>query len=115
MNEGAAGCGSPPPATEGRSIVDFGAVGRRLRVGAGLVFAMVPVVWLIVGLFGDGGLTLRGLAELFGVAVAVMMVIEVVIVGAAAARGMLRAGERGDRLAGSDVSLLPPQLRRRRR
>ena len=51
----------------------------------------------------------------WGLALALLFVAEVVIVGGSALRGMLAAGERGDRLASSDVSLLPPQLTRRRR
>jgi hypothetical protein len=40
--------------------------------------------------------------------------VEFVVVGGSALRGMLRAGERGERLASGDVMLLPPQVRRKR-
>ena len=43
-----------------------------------------------------------------------MIVVEFVVVGGSALRGMLRAGERGERLSGRDVMLLPPQVRRKR-
>jgi hypothetical protein len=75
---------------------------------------VVVLAWLAVGLFGEAGFRPRLLAEFTGVALLVSFMAEVIVVGGAAVRAMLRAGERGDRLAGPDVSLLPPQLTRRR-
>jgi hypothetical protein len=94
-------------------VVDFHRTWRRLRVSLLSVGGLVVLGWLVLGAVGDGW-SLRLLAELFGLGLFVSFAVEVVVVGGSAARGMLRAGERGDRLAGGDVSLLPPQLTRRR-
>lgn len=96
-------------------LVDWGRTGRRMRRVALVLAGLVLLVWIVVGLAGDGGFRLRALGELAGLALLAAFIAEVVIVGGAALGGMLRAGERGERLAGSDVSLLPPQLRRGRR
>jgi hypothetical protein len=96
-------------------LVDFRATGRRVgRSGAALAAAAVAF-WLgsavVTGGF-DPGL----LGNAMGVALACLFAAEVVVVGGSALRGMLRAGERGERLADGDVGLLPtPLLRRRRR
>lgn len=95
-------------------IVDWGRTARRLRWQLGVIGALVVAAWLVVGI-ARGQLGLRLLAEFVGFGVLLAFVVEVVVVGGSAVRGLLAAGERGDRLAGSDVSLLPPQLRRRRR
>lgn len=98
-------------------IVDWGHTARRLRRQLVVLAAGIVVVWLVVGI-ARGSLTLALLAEIAGFGVLIAVALEFVIVGGAALRGMLRAGERGERLAGPDVSLLPPQvmcrLRRRR-
>jgi hypothetical protein len=115
-----AAAGDPPVARHGGSaagpvaagIVDWHRTGRRLRRQGLVILCVVLVVWLVLGVAGDGP-TLRALGELLGLGVLVAIAGEVVIVGGAAVRGMLRAGERGERLASSDVSLLPPQVRRR--
>lgn len=78
----------------------------------GAIGAAIVVVWLVVGAL-RGGPTLRLLGELVGFGLLSAFVVEVVVVGGSALRGMLLAGERGDRLAGADVSLLPPQVSRR--
>ncbi len=75
---------------------------------------LVLAGWAVTGALG-AGFSPRRLAEYLGYGLAVAFLAEVVIVGGAALRGLLRAGERGDRLAGGDVGLLPPQVRRRRR
>ena len=98
----------PPP------VVDFPRTLRRLRRSLSLVGTLVALGWLIGGALGDGW-SLRLLAELTGLGLLASFALEVVIVGGAAARGLLDAGARGDRLAAADVSLLPPQLTRRRR
>lgn len=106
MDEGAAP--SHPP------LVDWSRTARRLRRLVLVVGAGVVVTWLTVGALG-AGFVLTALAELVGLGLLVVIAGEVVVVGGSALRGMLAAGERGDRLASGDVSLLPPQLTRRRR
>lgn len=96
-------------------VVDFPRTVRRLRTSLMVVGSLVLLGWLVVGAVGDQGWSLRLLAELVGIGLFVSFAVEVVVVGGSAARGLLGAGERGDRLAGADVSLLPPQLTRRRR
>lgn len=95
-------------------IVDWARTGRRLRAAMVVLGTLVVITWLVLGALGDG-LRLGLLGELLGLALLVAFVIELVVVGGAAIRGMLAAGERGDRLASDDVTLLPPQLLRRRR
>jgi len=94
-------------------IVDWARTARRLRRQMLVIGAIVVVAWVVVGLTRDA-LTVRLLAELAGAGVLLSVVAEFVVVGGAALRGMLRAGERGERLSGSDVSLLPPQVTCRR-
>lgn len=98
----------PPP------VVDFPRTVRRLRISLTTIGALVVLGWLVGGAVGDGW-SLRLLAELVGLGLLASFAVEVVVVGGSAARGMLHAGERGDRLASPDVSILPPQLTRRRR
>lgn len=105
----------PPEHLQPPSIVDWGRTARRIRLVLTSLGVLVLVAWLAIGVFGTVGFAPRLLGELLGLALLVAFLAEVVVVGGAAIRGMLRAGERGDRLAGSDVSLLPPQLTRRRR
>lgn len=94
-------------------LVDWPRVARRLRATVLVLTALAVAGWLVAGLVGDS-LTVRSLGSWLGLAVGATLVAEVVIVGGSALRGMLRAGERGQRLAGGDVGLLPPQLHRRR-
>lgn len=98
-------------------LVDHARLGRRLRRWLALLVVATLVAWLIGGVLGDG-LALHDLAGLAGVAVLLALLVEVFIVGGAAVAAALRAGERGERLAAPDVSLVPPQvaarLRRRR-
>lgn len=96
------------------SLVDWRGTGRRLRRSAVGLLGGALVAWLLVGLAG-GGPRLSELGNYLGVAVGAMFLVEIVVVGGSALRGMLRAGERGERLAGGDVSLLPPQVRGRDR
>ncbi len=95
-------------------VVDWSRTARRLRATLVALGGVVVVVWLVVGAL-RGGPTLRLLGELVGLGVLAAFVAEVVVVGGSALRGMLTAGERGDRLARPDVSLLPPQVTRRLR
>lgn len=106
---------SRPERLEPPSIVDWGRTARRIRLVLASLSVIVLGAWVALGVFGGSGFEPRLLGELVGLALLVAFLAEVVVVGGAAIRGMLRAGERGDRLAGSDVSLLPPQLTRRRR
>jgi hypothetical protein len=85
-----------------------------MRTSLLVIGAIVLAIWLGLGA-RDGGLSGRLLAELVGLGLFAAFLAEVVVVGGAAARGVLRAGERGDRLASDDVGLIPPQLARRRR
>ncbi len=96
------------------SVVDFAATARRLRRVL-VVLAVVTVAgWPLAAAARGTGLELRLLGELVGWALLIAFVAELVVVGGSALRGMLRAGQRGDRLARNDVSLIPPQLQRRR-
>lgn len=94
-------------------LVDFAATARRVRRSAVVVGVAVVAGWLVIG-FATGGPTGSGLAAAVGLGLAVMFLVELVVVGGSALRGMLRAGERGERLASGDVSIVPPQLQRRR-
>lgn len=98
-----------------RPLIDWARTGRRLRRVAAFLTILVVVAWVVIGFAGASGFQLRLLGELAGLGLLVAIAAEVVIVGSVALAGMLRAGERGERLAGSDVSLLPPQLRRGQR
>lgn len=92
-------------------LVDWEDAGRRLlRTGAVLAVAVL-VVWVGWSLSTDG-FDLVVLGNLVGLALLGMFVVELWVAGGSALRGMLRAGEQGERLAGDDVGLLPPQLRR---
>lgn len=114
-SDASAGLDAPDAGLVAPSIVDWRRTARRIRLVLTSLGVVVLGVWLAVGVFGEQGLRPRLLAELVGLALLLAFLAEVVVVGGAALRGMLRAGERGERLAGSDVSLLPPQLTRRRR
>ncbi len=96
------------PALGRAPVVDFARLGRRLRTTALWLGGLVLVTWLVAIPFR--GVDVGLLWNLVGLALAVMFVAEVVIVGGSAMKGMLRAGEQGERLASSDVTLLPPQL-----
>lgn len=90
-----------------RELVDWRRVRRRL--------GRVLVVAATVAVLGSAvTLVLTGTAAALlwtGVAALLSVVGVVLVVSATALQGMLRAGERGDRLAGGDVGLLPPQVR----
>jgi hypothetical protein len=88
--------------------VDWARAGRRLRASALVIGTIVAIgslaTWLLSGAPEAGTWLFGGLLAMF--------VVEVVVVGGSAVSGMLRAGERGDRLARSDVSLLPARVQR---
>lgn len=99
--------GSPP---EHAPLVEWEDVGQRvLRTSAATALAAVAawVLWSLVA----GDWSVPRLRNLFGLVVLVVFLVELWVVGGSALRGMLRAGERGERLSGRDVGLLPPQMR----
>lgn len=104
--------GTAAPA-EAHGIVDFRRTARRLRLGVAVVALSVVSVWGVLA--ATSGASPWVLAELAGLGLLILFVLEVVVVGGAALRGLLAAGDRGDRLAAGDVSLVPPQLTRRAR
>lgn len=93
-------------------LVDWRRTALRVRRSAMVVSTTAVVAWLVLGVF-RGGPRLADLAVLVFIALVVMLVVEFVVVGGSAIRGMLRAGEQGERLASGDVMLIPPQLRRK--
>jgi hypothetical protein len=104
----------PDAPAERPPIVDWRRTARRLRAVLVGIAAVVVVAWLVDGALG-AGLALGRLGEFAGLGLLVAFAAEVVIVGGSAVRGLLAAGDRGDRLASGDVGLLPPQLARRAR
>lgn len=93
-------------------LVDWRRLGRRLRLSAIVLGGLAVGVWVVVGLFA-GGVELGDLPGYVGLAFGGMFVAELIFVGGSALRGMVRAGEHGERLAGGDVGLMPPQLRKK--
>jgi len=85
-------------------LVDWRRTARRMRASGVVLLGLTVVAWLASG----------ALFTWLGVALGVLFVVEVVVVGGSALRGMLRAGQRGERLAGPDVGLLPTRRRRQR-
>lgn len=96
--------------TDGPQIVNWGRAARRLRVSAIGAVAIGLAGWGISSVVGG-----PGFGTWLGIALGLIFLAEVVVVGGSALRGMFRAGERGERLAGSDVGLLPARLRDRNR
>jgi hypothetical protein len=95
-------------------IVQWSATAHRLRRTLRGLLAVIVTTFLVVSAV-RGSVELLLLAELVGLGLLAAFGIEVVVVGGAALRAMLTAGERGERLAGQDVGLLPPQVLRRAR
>ncbi|MEX2549428.1 MAG: hypothetical protein WD638_04315 [Nitriliruptoraceae bacterium] len=95
-------------------IIDWSRTARRLRMSFSVLGVAVVVVFTLASVIG-GRVSWPLLGELIGLALLAAFVLEVVVVGGSALRGMLTAGERGERLARDDVSLIPPQLLRRAR
>lgn len=104
--EEVAAAGAPP-------LVDFRRTGRRLAIAVAGIGMLVVTTWIVLAV--TTGAPLRLLAELAGLGLLGAFAVEVVVVGGSAVRGMFAAGERGERLASSDVALVPPQLLRRSR
>jgi hypothetical protein len=97
---------------DGGGLIDWTRTAQRLRRVLSGLGLLVLVVFLLLSVL-RGGASPALLAELVGLALLVAFGIEVVVVGGSALRGMLTAGERGERLASADVGLLPPQVLRR--
>jgi hypothetical protein len=104
---------TPPDDPFVGALVDWRRTGQRIRRSAVLISAAAVLAWLVVG-FVTGRPRVGDLGTYVFFAIAAMIVVEFVVVGGSALRGMLRAGERGERLASGDVMLLPPQVRRKR-
>ena len=102
------------PADDGGGIVRWSATAHRLRRTLLGLLAVIATTFVVVSAV-RGSVELVLLAELVGLGLLLAFGIEVVVVGGAALRAMLTAGERGERLAGQDVGLLPPQVLRRAR
>jgi hypothetical protein len=100
-----------PEVSPEAGLIDWGRAARRLGV--------LAVLWAVAaGLGSLGTAALTGDAATgpwLGVAAFGLGLSAVGVVAVSAVRGMLRAGDRGERLAGDDVALRPPQIRRRRR
>ncbi len=94
-------------------IVDFSRAARRVRRSALVLGSLALAGWVVTGLVTDG-VDPTDLGAWGGLALLGMFLVEVFVVGGSALRGMLNAGDRGERLAGGDVGLLPPQLKRGR-
>lgn len=92
-------------------LLDWARIGRRIGWSAAALGTLAVATWLVVGL-ASGGPALADLGGYLGLAAGGMFVAELVVVGGAAVRALLRAGERGERLAQRDVGLLPPQVTR---
>jgi len=99
-------------AGDGGGLIDWARTARRLRrILTGLGLLVLVAFGLLSAVRGEVQPLL--LAELVGLSLLVAFGVEVVVVGGSALRGMLTAGERGERLASGDVGLLPPQILRR--
>ena len=109
MTEGAAPGPSPADDPGAVGLVDWARVGRRVRTSVLVLAALVVLTWVGVSL-ARGGFALGVLGSLVGLALVALFVVEVVVVGGAALRGMLRAGARGERLSSRGVGLLPPRM-----
>jgi hypothetical protein len=94
-------------------LLDFRRTARRLATALTIIAGLVLAGWGVLAV--TAGAPVRLLAELAGFGVLAAVAVEVVVVGGSAVRGMFTAGERGERLASADVSMIPPQLSRHRR
>lgn len=86
-------------------LVDFPALGRRLRRAATVVGAAVGVVALLDAVLNE--LALSRLMAWVGVFILCVVVADTVFVALHALSGAERAQKRGERLAADDVGLLP--------
>lgn len=95
-------------------LVDWRATAHRVRRSALIIGTLCLAGWLVTGLVRSTGLQVAELGTFLFVGLVAMLAVEFVVVGGSALRGMLKAGEQGERLASQDVMLVPPQLRKRR-
>lgn len=100
---------TPPEDPGALGLVDWGRTGRRVRASVLVLTCLVLLGWVVLSLAG-GGFDPGTLGALVGLALLVLFVVELVVVGGAALRGMLRAGERGERLSSRGVGLFPPRM-----
>lgn len=94
-------------------IVDWTRLGRTV-VALVVGWVVVTVVGLAVSAGLVGGLDGAVVLLWIGLGTAGLVATLVVAIAVSAMRGVLRVGDRGQRLAGDDVGLTPPQVRRRR-
>lgn len=95
-------------------LVDWPRAGRRLARSA-VVLSILGVTGWIATSIVTGHWRVSTVGNWMGLVIAGMLLVELWVVGGSALRGMLRAGERGERLSSRDVGLLPPQARKPRR
>lgn len=96
-----------------RHLVDWEATARRLRRSSLVLLGSGLLAWVVTSLV-RGAWSPASLGNWLGLALLAMFVAEVVVVGGSAVRGLLRAGDAGERLSSGDVGLLPPARRRER-
>ncbi len=92
-------------------LVEWEATARRVRRSSLVLLTMAVVAWVVASV-ATGGWRVGVLGNLLGLALGAMFVVELVVVGGSAVRGLLRAGDRGERLSSHDVGLFPPRRRR---
>ena len=90
----------------GPALVDWRRVARRLGIVAVVWIAIAAVGPLVTLAIADGAATGLWL----GIGAVGLGITAVAVVARSAFAGMLRAGDRGERLAGDDVGLTPPPL-----
>lgn len=99
-------------AAERHDLLEHGRTARRVRWLVVTVGALT-VLGLAATWIATGGISPDAFVLWLGLAALVTVLGAMAIVALAALRGMLRAGDRGERLADRDVGLIPPQLRSR--
>ncbi len=93
-------------------LVDWVVTARRVGRSSAVLLGLALLGWVVRAAIVDAW-SWSHLGNWLGLALAGIFVVELFVVGGSALRGMLRAGERGERLASHDVGLLPPIRRRR--
>jgi hypothetical protein len=94
-------------------LIDWSRLGRRM--------AVVALGWVLVIALGAAvtaalaGLTRGALLLWLGLGAVGLVASAITLIAASAVGGMVRAGDRGQRLSSDDVGLSPPQVRRRAR
>lgn len=103
---------TPDSAGPVQHLVEWEATARRLRRSSVVLLGAGLVAWVVTSVV-ESQWSLAGLGNWLGLALLAMFVAEVVVVGGSAVRGLLRAGDAGERLSSNDVGLFPPTPRRR--